>query len=195
MKLDIRRLTPDMLDDYLHFFLDIAFTDHPEWSGCCCVHFHWNEKYEAEFHSGEKSGTDWAVEMVKGGIIQGYLAYMNGQVVGWCNANDKHNYDVLKVRSELWDESDKTNRVKSIVCFLVAPDMRGKGIATKLLERVCEDAEAEGYNYIEGYPPAGECDMYTAHHGTIPFFEKHGFQLYKTLGQDVMMRKPLGENL
>ncbi len=193
MKLDIHRLTPDMLDDYLHFFLNIAFTDHPEWAGCCCVSFHWNDQCEAEFKSGAKSGTDWAVEMVTTGVIQGYLAYADGQVVGWCNANDKRNYDVLKARKEIWDENDNLNRIKSVVCFLVAPDIRGKGVATQLIARVVSDAVTEGYDYIEGYPPNGACDMYAAHRGTIPFFEKHGFQLYKDFGDDVIMRKHLGE--
>ncbi|MBQ2551602.1 MAG: GNAT family N-acetyltransferase [Treponema sp.] len=30
--------------------------------------------------------------------------------------------------------------VKAIVCFEIAPDYRGKGIASMLLNRVCEDA-------------------------------------------------------
>lgn len=31
-----------MLDEYLHFFGQVAFGDHPQWAGCYCVHFHWN---------------------------------------------------------------------------------------------------------------------------------------------------------
>ena len=193
MELDIRRLTPELLDDYLYFFDHIAFTEHPEWSKCYCVHFHWNDKCEAEFHSGVKIGTDWVVEMIKSGIIQGYLAYMDNKIVGWCNANDKRGYDVLMARNELWDESDKYKKVKSVVCFLVAPNMRGKGIATKLLERASADADFEGYDYVKAYPPAGECDMYAVHHWTIPFFEKCGFAVYKSFTHDVIMRKPLGD--
>jgi len=32
-------------------------------------------------------------------------------------------------------------KTKSVFCFAIVPDMRGKGIATALLERVCEDAK------------------------------------------------------
>ena len=35
---------------------------------------------------------------------------------------------------------------------VVLPEYRGKGIATKLLERVCADALADGYEAVEVYP-------------------------------------------
>ena len=44
MNLDIRALTYDLLDDYLDFFDNIAFSDNKEWSGCYCVHFHLEEE-------------------------------------------------------------------------------------------------------------------------------------------------------
>ena len=44
MNLDIRALTYDLLDDYIDFFDNIAFSDHKEWSGCYCVHFHLEEE-------------------------------------------------------------------------------------------------------------------------------------------------------
>ena len=34
----------------------------------------------------------------------------------------------------------------------IAPDYRGKGIASKVLEKVCDDAKNEGYLYVEAYP-------------------------------------------
>lgn len=48
MDLDIRPLTPEMLDDYLNFFDNVAFTDHPDWSQCYCMHFHWQSKWDDE---------------------------------------------------------------------------------------------------------------------------------------------------
>lgn len=43
-------------------------------------------------------------------------------------------------------------KVKSIFCFVIAPEMRRKGIATLLLERVCQDAAEEGFDLVEAYP-------------------------------------------
>lgn len=34
-------------------------------------------------------------------------------------------------------------------CFEISPEYRGKGIATLLLNRICEDAELDGYIYVE----------------------------------------------
>lgn len=187
MNIDIRPLSPEMLDDYLNFFDNVAFADHPDWSQCYCMHFHWQSKWDDE---PPRSNRDRAMECIGNGTIHGYLAYSSGRVVGWCNANDKKNYAALafNIAPELWEASEDQS-IKSVVCFLVAPDLRGKGIATKLLERVCADAEADGYDFIEGYPPAGTCDVYAAHHGTVALFEKCGFALHKQSGHDAIMRK------
>ena len=190
MNLNILPLTPELLGDYLYFFDNVAFADHPDWSQCYCMAFHWKREWDDE---PERNFREWAIDLINGGVTQGYLAYSDGKIVGWCNANDKKNFAALKinVKPELW-EANEDKKVKSAVCFLVAPELRGKGIATKLLERVCADAEVDGYDFIEGYPPFGKCDMYAAHHGTVPLFEKCGFRVYKQSGDACVMRKVLG---
>lgn len=41
MQIDIRQLEPNLLDDYLDFFDNVAFTDHQEWAWCDCFsHYH-----------------------------------------------------------------------------------------------------------------------------------------------------------
>ena len=191
MNLDIRPLTPDRLDDYLHFFDNVAFADHPEWSQCYCLAFNFEPAWDAEDAGRENPWRERAIQFVREAKIQGYLAYSDGNVVGWCNANNKNNYAALKRIIDL-EMDNESNRVKSVVCFLIAPDMRGKGVATKMLERVCVDAETDGYDFIEGYPPAGECDMYAAHHGTVALFEKCGFSIHIQSDNDCTMRKYLG---
>ncbi|MCL1917853.1 MAG: GNAT family N-acetyltransferase [Peptococcaceae bacterium] len=198
MELDIRRLSPQLANDYMYYFKNDAFSDHRDWAGCFCLHFHLDKKLAASYEAFCKTAHQddlsfslhYAEQYVKNGIIQGYLAYFNNRVVGWCNANDKQEYAALKsnVDPGLWtDDGDK--KVKSVVCFSVAPDMRGRGISTTLLECVCSDALIEGYDFIEGYPLAGECDMYAAHHGTVALFEKCGFTLHKQSDGNCIMRK------
>ena len=101
MQVDIRPLEPALLEDYLRFFDDVAFADHKEWAWCYCTFYHLGkedeERLEAEFAG------NWTRDALRGiavGLIQkralnGYLAYENGQVVGWCNAADKKNYKKL----------------------------------------------------------------------------------------------------
>ena len=91
-----------------------------------------------------------AVSHIKDGIMQGYLAYSEGKVVGWCNANDtKVFHGSINIDMD-WEESNK--KAKSIVCFCISPELRGKGIASWLLEKICSDAADDGYEYIEAYP-------------------------------------------
>jgi GNAT superfamily N-acetyltransferase len=190
MNLDIRALTYDLLDDYLDFFDNMAFSDHKEWSGCYCVHFHLEEE-SLRSAIQNKSGRDYAIEFIQDNIIHGYLAYLNESVVGWCNANDKRGFSNLVERKELWDGVDHDTKVKAVVCFLIAPEYRGRGIATQLLDRVCKDALADGYEYIEAYPHKGETDIYVNHHGPYALYEKFGFELHKDMKQDSVVRKYL----
>jgi len=190
MDIDVRRLDPDMLDDYMDFFDNVAFADHPEWSQCYCLAFHFEPAWDALDADKDNPWRERAMEFVREGKIRGYLAYSEGRAVGWCNANDRKNYAALPshVKPELWEEN-ADERVLSAVCFLVAPFMRGKGVASKMLERVCSDAAEGGYDFVEGYPPAGECDMYAAHRGTVSIFSRAGFAVHKRLGDGCVMRK------
>lgn len=197
MNIDIRALSFALIDDYMDFFDNIAFSDHKEWSECYCVHFHWDSTLEAQskLSGGEKRGRDYAIEFIRGGVIQGYLAYRNDTAVGWCNANDKTGFRRLVERRELWDDADYDAKAKAVVCFITAPNMRGRGIATKLLDRVCKDAAADGYEYIEAYPRRGEADIFINHHGPYALYEKFGFALHKDTEHDSVVRKYLQEGL
>ena len=42
MELEIKKLTINLLDDWLNFFDNNAFSDDDNWPGCYCMHFHWN---------------------------------------------------------------------------------------------------------------------------------------------------------
>ena len=187
MDIQIRELTPDLLEDYLYFFDNIAFTDHKEWANCYCIHFHWQSKWDSE---PPKSNRDRAIEHIKSGAMRGYLAYSDGRVVGWCNAGDKSSFAALKhnVKPENWEDPGDA-KVKSVVCFLVAPDMRGKGIATALLSRVCADAGERGYRHVEAYPRVSSKDMYVNHHGPDSLYYKQGFVLHKESKGQAILRK------
>lgn len=191
MSIEICKLSPALLADFLNFFDNVAFEDHKEWAGCYCTEFHWDAELETEHRcSGiHKCGRDYAIEFIQKGILQGYLAYMEGEVVGWCNANDKTGYRRLVERPELWDGTEGSDKVKAVVCYIIAPNMRGKGIATQLLKRVYEDAAAEGYTYVEAYPLKCERDIFLNYYGPYAMYEKCGFSLYKTFEAGVIVRK------
>ena len=123
--------------------------------------------------------------------MQGYLAYDDGEVVGWCNVNDKLNYEKISARKELQTEDDDHKKVKAIICFNIAPDMRKKGIATKLLKRICDDSAAENYDFVEAYPYKGEPSSFDCYSGPAAMYEKFGFAVYRELNHELIVRKHL----
>jgi ribosomal protein S18 acetylase RimI-like enzyme len=82
-------------------------------------------------------------------------------------------------------------KIKSIFCFTIAPEMQRKGIATRLLERVCQDAARDGFLFVEAYPNriiTAESEDFVGYAG---MYEKMGFTVYKELENMYVMRKKL----
>jgi ribosomal protein S18 acetylase RimI-like enzyme len=79
--------------------------------------------------------------------------------------------------------------VKSVFCFVVAPDMQRKGIATQLLECICKDAAEDGFDYIEGY--VNEVHSVHDFRGSLALFEKCGFTKCAEREGKIVMRKEL----
>ncbi|MDD6769620.1 MAG: GNAT family N-acetyltransferase [Inconstantimicrobium porci] len=72
----------------------------------------------------------------------------------------------------------------------IAPDYRGKGIASKVLEKVCDDAKNEGYLYVEAYPFLDEKYPYQFH-GPAKMYKNRGFQLFDKKSWFLIMQKKL----
>lgn len=195
--LEIYKLTPERLDDYLYFFENVAHTDNKEWDRCYCLNYcsaHNAEIVDFDLFDAEQR-REYAIRYVNEEAIQGYLAYYNGQVIGWCNANDRSDcmqcfgwQQYVSGKSKLKEESEK---IKSIFCFTVAPEMRGKHVATALLERVVHDAVKDGYEYLEAYPNKEETDMYYNYVGPIGLYQKLGFEKWGETEERFVYRKKL----
>ena len=199
MNIEIRKLTPDMLDDYLHFFETDAHADNDDEDRCYCVGWSGADDDESAMSSPEKR-REQAIKYVGCGHIQGYLAYCGGKVVGWCNANDKSK--CISCRG--WklfmsgvdaDGAAPNAKIKSVFCYAIAPGMKRKGIATKLLERVCQDAADEGFDFVEAYPNKKFINIFRDFMGPLELYKRNGFavcQEVKDKYSDIyVMRKPL----
>lgn len=150
LNIEIRKLTSDLAEDYVRFFDTTPHDQFVDAHKCYCVCWSNDDCEGKDFSTAEKR-RNLAFQYVKNSNIQGYLAYHDNKVVGWCNANTKT--DCLKCvgwRRNMGyvpvDDSDK--KVKSIFCFTIAPEMKRKEIATLLLERVCHDAVKDGFDLL-----------------------------------------------
>ena len=192
MDIDIKKLSPELLDDFLFYFDNVAFDDHKDWSGCYCTEPHLSENIECELSKGTQSNCrNIAIDFIISGKMQGYLAYECGNVIGWCNVNDKLNYERIVAREELATVDDNSKKIKSVMCFNVAKNKRRKGVATQILERICEDALLDKYDIIEAYPYVGEPNEYYYFSGPASTYQKFGFSVFRELKHTIIMRKYL----
>lgn len=107
----------------------------------------------------------------------GVLAYSDGVVAGWCSVAPKSSYRTL-VNSRTIPHIDDAD-AWSVVCFVVRPKFRHRGLMHELLDGAVEHARAAGATNIEGYPvePDGDrIDVTSGYVGTVRLFEQHGFE-------------------
>jgi GNAT superfamily N-acetyltransferase len=92
----------------------------------------------------------------------GVLAYVDGEVAGWCSIAPKSTHRAL-VNSRTIPHVDDEG-VWSVVCFVVRPEFRRRGLMHQLLEGAVAHAKAMGAPAVEGYPV-----------DTVALFEAHDF--------------------
>lgn len=199
MNIKVYRLSKDIAEDYISYFDNRAFSDGDIEKGCYCVWHHWTDNHEYErslMPENERPyrKRDYAKELIRNGILNGFVAYDGKQIVGFCNADIKDNYFRLSRENNpnSWTGVNAHDKILSIVCFIVAPDMRRKGIAKALLEYACQYAEEKGYDYVEGYPPHGEFTIHDCG-GSVSMYVNLGFEIID-IPNGVIARKKLKVN-
>lgn len=150
----IRALTPELSNDYFDFFENRALTDDTPYRCYCQVYQMSAEQQKAEIENANGADAGLisrrvAQRQINEGVLRGYLAYSDGIAIGWCNANDKAYYSADH-GAHFHAPAEK--REMAVVCFTIAPEYRGKGIATALLNRVLADAKSNGYVAVEAFP-------------------------------------------
>jgi GNAT superfamily N-acetyltransferase len=107
----------------------------------------------------------------------GVLAYVDGEVAGWCSIAPKSTYRAL-VNSRTIPHLNDAD-AWSAVCFVVRPGFRRRGLMHELLDGALSHARAMGAAAVEGYPvdPGGDrIDQTSGYVGTVSLFEAHGFE-------------------
>ena len=107
----------------------------------------------------------------------GVIAYINNRIVGWCGFGPRQDMERL-VRSRTIPAVDD-RPVWAIVCFLVRPGYRRRGVARALLRGAVECARSHEAPALEAYPidPGGKrIDATFAYVGACAMFEREGFR-------------------
>lgn len=198
MNLSIKPLMPELADDYFDFFENRAFTDDSPYRCYCQVYQMSKEQYQTAYDKIDgsdvgRASREVAEQQIANGILRGYLAYDDGIAIGWCNANDRANYPAEQEYNVPFHTSAE-KREKAVVCFEIAPEYRGKGVATALLQQVITDAKAEGYIAVVGFPVVRTERYEWDCSGPVRLYEKTGFFKVSEKDGRIVMRKELSGN-
>ena len=178
MDLEIKRLEIETLHDFLDYFDHRAFLNDEDWAGCYCqAYLHPPETNPEEIFGAGKARAV-ACRKVTEGSMDGYLAYSDRKVVGWCAAAESKMFQAIPGAED---------RLARIICFNIDPDLRGQSLASKMLDLVLEDLEGLGFEAVEAAPrdePFGPRSF----QGTKEMFAKRGFEEIMDLspGQTLM---------
>lgn len=190
----IRPLTQELTFDYLDFFDNRAFTDGNPNGPCYCTSPNQDEETikqmvsEFPINGVKETVRKYAVKMLDENKIQGYLAFDGDTSIGWCNAADIESYVGFVPE---FARANTCGKTISIVCFEIAPEYRGKGIASAFIDRVCADAKANGYIAVEGYAKIYEERNDYDYQGPVRLYQKAGFEEVMRQDGQIIMRKLL----
>jgi GNAT superfamily N-acetyltransferase len=157
------------------------------YAGCWCMY--WRVRH-ADFGkiNGEKAKAAMQ-ELTKKPIAPGVLAYLDGQVVGWCSVAPRADYVALAHSKDLAPVDDLP--VWSIVCFFIDKKFRRKGVSAELLRGAVRYAAENGAQVVEAYPIDMDCERmngknltrYSGFMGIVSVFKRAGFELVKAANE------------
>ncbi|MCK9524816.1 MAG: GNAT family N-acetyltransferase [Limnochordia bacterium] len=104
----------------------------------------------------------------------GYLAFDQDKCIGWCNANNARQFIRLKDHLEPLIEGKK---IGCVICFIVHPEYRRRGVARQLLAQAITDFKNQGYDGVLGLPVEIKDNPEKMYRGTAKMYDEQGFRL------------------
>ena len=164
--IEIRKLDASTKEDFLRYFDKDALGDNPYWNGCYCQ-FYLREDADGEWIQRDPANRANAARRIEAGTMKGLLAFDEGKVVGWCHVNFKK--DIAAYR----EGAGPAEAV--ILCFVIAPWMRRKGLASRLLDEAIAFMAESGAASIEAYPIKAPRAPELSYHGYLGMYLDRGF--------------------
>lgn len=104
-----------------------------------------------EFEAGKGAGNRNAMKaLIEGGAVPGLLAYLDGEVAGWCAVAPRADYPSLARSRILQPVDDKP--CWSVSCLFVDRRFRRKGISAAFLRAAVDYVASQGGAILEAYP-------------------------------------------
>lgn len=173
----IRPLTSSSAKDF--FWM----REHPSCDWCFCVAWHvptwdgWTERSATE----NRTLRD---QLLKEGKYDGYLLYVDGKPVGWCQCAPLNWFSKLVGQMDLGDEPAGTF---VIGCLEILPEHRKQGLSRILLNEVLADLRRRGVARVVSIPRTGRHEDGKVWTGPASLFESCYFKALKTIGDRQVM--------
>ncbi len=184
---EIRKLCPALLQDFLLFFDGEAFADNPNWGFCFCQFPHVDHAKVNWAARTSQENRAAACDRIGTHRMEGYLAYRAWKPIGWCNAAPRMMMDSFA------DEPDPdAPRIGQISCFVVAKPHRRSGVATSLLHAACSGLKGQGLTIAEALPLVEASSDAQNHFGPLSMYLAAGFKVHRADGDGrVYVRRSL----
>ena len=184
---EVKPLGVETLDDFLAFFDRRAFMENPFWFGCYCMEPHQVDPDEREPSENRED----KIGRVKDGTARGFLAYVGGEPVGWCNAAPRSLLPGVLEKVLEGTHPDPDEQVGAIACFTIAAPYRGSGVGRTLLQAACDGLREQGFGAVEAYPRKGELSEARSYRGPLSMYEAAGFEKHGETETHLIVRKRL----
>ncbi len=181
-QITLKRLSVESLHDFLDYFDHRAFLEDPNWRGCYCQFYFGTQAEELPLDQKIEQNRALACSRVETGEMDGYLLYSGEKVIAWCAAASSLLFPGLPGADE---------KLARILCFNIDPDLRGQGMAGKMLDLVLQELAGSGFELVEAGPNEQSYGD-KSYRGSLKMFTDRGFEQITSLGDGfVLVRKYL----
>ncbi len=175
LPIEVRKLSADLLPDFLSYFEGAAFADNPKWKSCFCQFLYVDHSKVTWSARTAEENRAQACERICSHRMQGHLAYRDGKPVGWCNAAPRRMLDAFD------DEPDPdAEKMGQVTCFVVAKAHRRSGVAKALLQAACAGLKEQGLLIVEASPLTNVSSDAENHYGPLSMYLDAGFGVHRT---------------
>ncbi len=180
--IEVKRITEVQQDD---FYAIHCQTHGADW--CYCVGW-WIPSWEGFNARSAADNRQLRDDLFEAGEYDGYLLYVDGAAMGWCQVGPRDRLDKLCAEYEL----DPDPAAWAITCFLIAPSLRGQGLSHQFLDGVLRDLKLRGADYVQAFPRRGQkLDAGEVWRGPEAIYRRAGFRLEREDTQAPIYRKTL----
>src|SRR5208282_5461779 len=192
-----RPLRPEDADAFLRFFdheRGAAFSDKSGWAKCYRHYYHVPKT--APWASLSARNNRCAMNArIEVGEMEGLVACEGTEIVGWVNAQARHKLPHCFARLGITPTPLPCEPFEAavIVCFVIAPSQRRRGIARALLHAALESFAGRGFKLVDAFPFKSGGSLLAADHfhGPLSLFLDAGFSVISKNKRLTVVRKLL----